>query len=186
MFVTETPFLTLHPTTFLEKSVKLICCWVILLASIWYFISEQILNRKLNSALCEWFKRVLPVPRTQGCTYVAQSFVEYMVNRGKVILLLVEAIGECLTFILIAWCKKISKNPCFAKAVTCRDPFSHWISISHWFLRFWFLFQMLLLSKVQTGHLSKYFTIPCSTYLCSTNISCVQPIYPLSQSTTSW
>lgn len=32
----------------------------------------------------------------QGCTYVVQSFTEYVVNRGKVILLLVEAIGACL------------------------------------------------------------------------------------------
>jgi hypothetical protein len=32
----------------------------------------------------------------QGCTFVVSSFMEYFVNRGKVILLLVEAIGESL------------------------------------------------------------------------------------------
>lgn len=30
----------------------------------------------------------------QGCAYVVASFGEYMVNRSKVIVLLVEAIGE--------------------------------------------------------------------------------------------
>ena len=36
----------------------------------------------------------------QGCTFVVSSFMEYFVNRGKVILLLVEAIGESLWIIL--------------------------------------------------------------------------------------
>lgn len=35
----------------------------------------------------------------QGCTYVVQSFMEYSVNRSKVIWSLVEAIGEYLNII---------------------------------------------------------------------------------------
>ena len=38
----------------------------------------------------------------QGCTYVMSSFAEYFVNRGKVILLLVEAIGESL-FVMVKY-----------------------------------------------------------------------------------
>jgi hypothetical protein len=32
----------------------------------------------------------------QGCTYVVSSFMEYSIKGGRVIQLLVEAIGECL------------------------------------------------------------------------------------------
>lgn len=39
----------------------------------------------------------------QGCTYVVQSFVEYSVNRSKVIWSLVEAIGEYLNIIFFPW-----------------------------------------------------------------------------------
>lgn len=43
---------------------------------------------------------LLTDPDVQGCTFVVSSFMEYFVNRSKVILLLVEAIGECLLFII--------------------------------------------------------------------------------------
>lgn len=36
----------------------------------------------------------------QGCTYIVSAFLEYFVNRGTVILLLVEAIGESL-FVMV-------------------------------------------------------------------------------------
>lgn len=35
----------------------------------------------------------------QGCTFVANSFVDYAVNRSKVVFLLVEAIGESFAFL---------------------------------------------------------------------------------------
>lgn len=54
----------------------------------------------------------------QGCTYVAQSFVEYIVNHGKVILLLVEAIGAywliCYWYFIFI-VLDVSKSP--------KDPF---------------------------------------------------------------
>ena len=43
-------------------------------------------------------------PQMQGSTYVVQSFVEYLVNHGKVILLLVEAIGMFFFLLLLTFC----------------------------------------------------------------------------------
>lgn len=49
----------------------------------------------------------------QGCTYVVQSFMEYSVNRSKVIWSLVEAIGECINIIFVTICVFKFCCPCF-------------------------------------------------------------------------
>lgn len=51
----------------------------------------------------------------QGCAYVVAAFGEYMVNRPKVIELLVEAIGELLNMVVIGCLGRII---CFQKPET--------------------------------------------------------------------
>lgn len=59
---------------------------------------------------------MLVEPDMQGSTCVVESYVEYVVNHGKVILLLVEAIGAYLYFFFclhFSLCKKVTNKSGF-------------------------------------------------------------------------